>query len=222
MHFLTRNNGALNIFLTPESYRDAKKSFVRNLIEIGFYRVPFNLLRDFRYKLNDPYLNLNALHEFEYEKTVETSFKEDDFILPNFDLKLELTDWTVSDGVKKIFDSSDTILIKPDKISAPSDLKEKLFGQGKKIKEMSKEIQLKSLTISYENLFLYDIENMITETFLTKLNENASTYGLISFSSEIKTDSKLHLITPHIRIRLGLNCVKYILKRRLEQHVITC
>ena len=31
MHFFTRNNGALNIFITPELYRDAKKSFVRIL-----------------------------------------------------------------------------------------------------------------------------------------------------------------------------------------------
>ena len=83
MHFLTRNNRALNIFKTPELYRDVKKSFVRNLTEIGFYRVPFNLLRNFRYKLNDPYLNLNALYEFECEKTVVTSFKKNDFVLPN-------------------------------------------------------------------------------------------------------------------------------------------
>ena len=44
MHFLTRNNGTLNIFIIPELYRDAKKSFVKNLTEIGFYRVPLNLL----------------------------------------------------------------------------------------------------------------------------------------------------------------------------------
>ena len=62
MHFLTRNNGALNIFIIPELYRDAKKSFVKNLTEIGFYRVPLNLLWDFRYKVNDPYLNINALY----------------------------------------------------------------------------------------------------------------------------------------------------------------
>ena len=61
MHFLTKNNDALNIFIMPELYRDAKKFFVKNITEIGFYRVPFNILLDFRYKLNDPYLNLNAL-----------------------------------------------------------------------------------------------------------------------------------------------------------------
>ena len=138
MHFLTRNNSALDIFITPELYRNEKKSFVRNLTEIGLYRVPFNLLWVFRNKLNDPYLNLNALPEFECEKTIVTSFKEDDFVLPKFDLKLELADWAVSDNVKNFFDLSDTILIKPDKISAPRDLKEKLFGQGEKIRKISK------------------------------------------------------------------------------------
>ena len=44
------------------------------------------------------------------------------------------------------FDSSDNILIKPDKISASSDIKEKLFSQGEKIKKLSKEIKLISLT----------------------------------------------------------------------------
>ena len=88
MHVLTRNNGSLNIYITPELCRDAKKSFVRNLTEIGLYRVQFNLLRVFKNKLNDPYLNLNALDEFECEKMVVTTFKQDDFVLPKFDVKL--------------------------------------------------------------------------------------------------------------------------------------
>ena len=167
MHVLTRNNAALNIFITPELYRDAKKSFVRNLTEIGFCKVLFHLPRDFRYKLNDPYLNINALYEFECDKMVVTTFKKDDFVLPKFDLKLELADLNVSDNVKKNFDSSDTILIKPDKISVLSDLKEKLFSQGEKIKKLSKKIQLKSLTLAYEIFFLYDLENMVTKTFVT-------------------------------------------------------
>ena len=121
MLILAKNTGALNIFIMPELHRHAKKSFVGNLTEIGLYRVPFHLLWDFRYKLNDPYLNLNALYEFECEKTVVTSFKVGDFVSSKLDLKLELTD-------QKGFDSSDNILIKPDKISAPSDIKEKLFS----------------------------------------------------------------------------------------------
>ena len=117
-----------------------------------------------------------------------------------------MADWTASDDAKNIFDSSDTILIKLDKITAPSDLNEKLFGQGEKIRKISKEIQLKPLKLAYENFLLYDIENMMTlyETFVTKLNGSISIYGLISFSGETKTDSKLNLISPCNKIKSNL------------------
>ena len=114
---------------------------------------------------------------------------------------------------KNSINSSDTILIKPDKISAPSDLKEKLFSQGEKIRKISKEIQLKSLTLAYENFFLYDIENMITETFVTELNESISTYNLISFSGKTKTGNKLELISP--RNKLNFNLKKDIYKNKV-------
>ena len=74
---------------------------------------------------------------------------------------------------------------------------------------------------------------MITETSVTELNENFSTYDLISFSVKTKTDNKLHLISPNNKLKFNLkkyiykNRVKfelgkYILKRCLVQHVITC
>ena len=107
--------------------------------------MPYNLLQVFRNKLDDPYLNINVLYEFKCEETVVTTFKEDDFVLPKCNLKLELADQTVSDDVKNFFGSADTILIKPDKMLAPSNLEEKLFGQGEKL---SGEIQLKSLTLA--------------------------------------------------------------------------
>ena len=49
MFFLARNNGVLNIFITPKLCRDAKESFVKNLTEIGLCRVPYNLLQVFRH-----------------------------------------------------------------------------------------------------------------------------------------------------------------------------
>ena len=94
-------------------------------------------------------------------------------------------------------------MIKPDKISAPSDLKEKLFGQGGKIKILSNEIQLKSLTFVYENFFLYDLENMIIKTFTTEFKKNFSMYG-ITFSSETKTDNKSALISPSNKLKFNL------------------
>ena len=64
-----------------------------------------------------------------------------------------------------------------------------------KIKKPSKEIQVKLFTLAYESSFLYDLKNMITETFVTELNEGFSTNGLISVSDETKTDNKLALIS---------------------------
>ena len=95
-------------------------------------------------------------------------------------------------------------MIKPDKISAPSDLKEKLFGKGEKIKKFSKDMQLKSLRLAYENFFLHDLESMITKAFVTKLSKSFSTYGLISFSGETKTDNKLVLISPSSKWKFNL------------------
>ena len=178
--------------------------FVRNFKEIGFIRVQDNLLQTFRKELNDPDLKINALYEFECSTPTMLNFQKEDIVLSDFKFKVEFADRTASDDVKKIFDSTDTILIKTDNISTPSDLKEKLFGQGEKIKKLSKEIHLKSLTLAYKNFVLYDLENIITKTFVTELNENFSTYGLISFSGETKTDNKLALISPSNKLKFNL------------------
>ena len=51
--------------------------------------------------------------------------------------------------------------------------------------------------------FLYDLENMITETFVTELYKSFSTFGLISFSGETKTDNKLALISPSSKLKFN-------------------
>ena len=45
-----------------------------------------------------------------------------------------------------------------------------------------------------KTFFLYELENMIKETFVTELNKKFSIYGLINFSGENKDDKKLDLI----------------------------
>ena len=62
--------------------------------------------------------------------------------------------------------------------------------------------------LAFENFFLQDLQNMITETFVTELNKT-STYGLISFSGETKTDNKIALIS------LTNNKLKFNLKKTL-------
>ena len=87
------------------------------------------------------------------------------------------------------------------------------MGQSEKIKKLSKEIQLKSLTLAYENFFLYDIQNMITETVVTKLNQKLSTFGLVSFSGKAKDNNKLDLITPNRKLKFNMK--KDVYKNRI-------
>ena len=44
----------------------------------------------------------------------------------------------------------------------------------------------------------------MTETFVTELSENFSTYGLISFSGENKTGNKLALISTNSKLKFNL------------------
>ena len=61
---------------------------------------------------------------------------------------------------------------------------------------LKKQIDVKPLTHAFENLFLYDLENMINEIYVTQLNKEFSIYGLITFSGEYKNNKKLDLVTP--------------------------
>ena len=164
--------GVFNIFIMPGLYTNANKSFVRNISYDGFINVKDNLLQAFRQKLNEPDLNLNRLYKFKCNRATTVTIQKEDFVLPNFKFKVEFSDRTAKDKIKKIFDSTDNVLINPDKEAVTGDLKGELFGQGEKIKKLSKVVQLKSLTLAYENFFLYDLGNMITETCVTELNQN--------------------------------------------------
>ena len=53
--------GASNIFIMPDLYRNVKKSFVRNLLYVGYINVRDNLLQTFRQILNDNKTKINRL-----------------------------------------------------------------------------------------------------------------------------------------------------------------
>ena len=72
------------------------------------------------------------------------------------------------------------------------------------MKKLSKEIQLKSLAIAYENFYFYDNKNMITETFVTELSQKLSTFGLASFSGEAKNNNELDLITRDRKLKFNM------------------
>ena len=59
--------------------------------------------------------------------------------------------------------------------------------------------------IAHEKVFLYDNESMITEMYVSELNENISIYGLIVFLGKtINKDNKLHLITSKNKLKFNL------------------
>ena len=64
---------------------------------------------------------------------------------------------------------------------------------------------------AFENFFLYDLENMINEIYVTQLNKEFSIYGLITFSGENKNNKKLDLVTPD-------NNIKFHLKRDIYKN----
>ena len=177
----------LNIFITPDPYSNASKSFVRSLSYVGYINVQDNVLETFRQILNDNEININRLNEFECSTTTTVAIQEEDFVLPDLKFKVEFSDQAAPDEVKKIFDSTENILLKPDKEAGTDNLKTNLLEKKKKIKKHSKEIQLKSLRLAYENFFLYDNENMITETFITELNQKLSTLVWFHFQVKQKT-----------------------------------
>ena len=134
MTFIPKYYGTSNIFITPDLYSNANKSFVRNLSYVGYINVQDNFLQIFRQILNDNEININRLYEFKCSTTTTVAIEEEDFVLPDFKFKVEFSDQTASDGVKKTFDSKENILVKPDKETTTDNLKIDLFGQGKKPK----------------------------------------------------------------------------------------
>ena len=74
---------------------------------------------------------------------------------------------------------------------------------------------MKSLTHTYENFFLYDLENVIKPIFTTELQQEFSIYGLISFLGETKKNkNKLDLIRPTERLKFQF--IKDVYKNKLE------
>ena len=86
---------------------------------VGYINVQDNLLQNFRQILNDNEIDINRLHEFKCSTTTTVAIHEEDFVLPDFKFKVEFSDRTASDEVKKAFDSTENILVKPDKEAAP-------------------------------------------------------------------------------------------------------
>ena len=68
---------------------------------------------------------------------------------------------------------------------------------------------------THENFFLYDNENMITETYVSELNENISIYSLVEFLGKTTNkDNELYLIRPKHKLKFNLK--KDVYENKIE------
>ena len=112
--------------------------------------------------------------------------KEEHFILPDFNIHVKVKDQSSNELFKKILESSYSILESDRQVKtlAPSNI-ENLSGQSGYIKNLSKKVNLKSLTRAYESFFSVQFRKHKL-TFVTEVQKEFSIYGLISFLGETK------------------------------------
>ena len=128
----------------------------------GEVNIDENTLQFFRTQLKDQSYNVSKIYCFQnlyaYSNVI---MKEEHFILPGFNIHVKLKNQSPNELFKKTLESSYSILESNRKVKmlAPSDI-ENLSGQSGYIKNLSKKVNLKSLTHAYENFFLYNLENI--------------------------------------------------------------
>ena len=191
---------------------------MRGLTEIGHSQPTTKMIKELRKELNDDEIDLSKLYKFKNKssRSLSLEFKTEDFILatafPWINQAL-LNDIHAVNDLKIISELTITILEKADKVHTPDNIKAYLNNQIEKIKNTS--INVKSLAVAHENFFLYDNENIITETYVSELKENISTYGLIEFLGKTNNkDNKLHLMTPEQKLKFNLKKDAY--KNKIE------
>ena len=197
----------ITIYISPERYAK-NKSFMRSLVEVSKVVVTPTMLQSFRNQLSDQSYIVSKIHSFQGTSFKKMVISNDDFVLPDFQINIKLKDRKYSSQtLRDVFELSYPLLNTDGKVKtlAPSKIKSALIGKLEYIKDLSKRINLKSLTHTYENFFLYNLENMIKQTFVTELKKDFSIHGLISFSGKTKKDNKLDLIRPSDNLKFQLH-----------------
>ena len=202
--------GEVDIYLSDKLYSN-DKSFLKNVPETGAINVDSNLLFFFRNQLQDPSYNVSKIYGFPQKSGFHSIDLKFDNFMTDFDFKIKMKKQSAANEIKTIFESNLYLLKENTEIEAPPTIKETIEGKMDKrnINILKKQIDLKALTHAFENFFLYDLENMINEIYVTQLNK----YGLITFSGENKNNKKLDLVTPD-------NNIKFQLKRDVYENSI--
>ena len=156
--------GEVDIYFSDELYSN-NKSFLKNVPETGAIDVDSNLLSFFRNQLQDPSYNVLKVSGFCQKRGFHSIDLKFDNFVTDFDFTIKMKKQSAANDIKKIFESNLYLLKENTEIEAPSTIKETIEGQMDKrnINILKKQIDLKSLTHPFEDIFLYDLENMINE-----------------------------------------------------------
>ena len=173
-------------------------------------------LQNLRTELNDNSFKATKLFGFRNTKAYSKYpiLSVDDFVMPDFNVRVKIKKKGVNDDLKKIFEGSFFILdndyntskktevIDGSKRSAliknstDEKLEENLNGEYIKLKKLADEIKIESFNRIYEKKFLYDLENMIRPSFTTELQVEFSIYGMVNFSAKVNEEKKLKIVSP--------------------------
>ena len=172
-------------------------------------------------ELEDKKLDLTTLHWFKKKSKKTTAkvitFQKNHFILPTEFWTGKVSVNSSTKDQKAVFDWTNIILSKVDKVTAPNNIKAILDGS---IEIKSAPFNIKGLAllrVFNENFFLYDNENMVVETYKNELNRNILSYGVISFLGKpADLDNKLHLITPGQKLKFSVKNGFYKNKEEFE------
>ena len=122
--------------------------------------VTSNVLQIFGAQLKDQSYVLK-IYRFRNLFAYSNVIMKEHFILPDFNMHVKLKDQSSNKLFKKTLEPSYSILESDRNVKTltPSNI-ENLPGQSGYIKNLSKKVNLKSLTHACENFFLYNLENI--------------------------------------------------------------
>ena len=159
-----------------------------------------------RNQLQDPSYNVSKIYGSCQKRGFHSIDLKFDKFVADFDFKIKAKKQSATYDIKKIFESNLYLHKENAEVEAPPTLKQTIEGEMDKhnINILKKEIDLQPLTHAFEKLFLYDLENMINEIYVTQLNKEFSIYGLITFFGENKSNTKMDLVMPDNNIKFHL------------------
>ena len=145
--------GEVDVYLLDALYSN-DKSFLKNVPETRAIDVDSNL-SFFRNQLQDPSYNVSKIYGFHQKRGFHSIDLKFDNFVTDFDFKIKMKKQSVTNNIKKIFESNLYLHKENTEIEASLTIKKTSEGQMEKhnINILKKQIDLKLLTHAFEKLF---------------------------------------------------------------------